>query len=116
MNRYVFTALFLFFSTTFAHPQFSWLSPPKTISIEIVEPPHFGLMVKRVAFGNPEGMCAAMGNDLIDSRILPVFQQRGMEVIERQALNQMMSEYNFSQSGYEDPNSIAQIGKILGPR
>ncbi len=105
----------MIFSGTFAHSQFSWFSTPKTVPVSIIEPPKFGLMVKRVAFGNPEGGCAAIGNDLIDSKILPLFQRGGMDVVERQALNQMMSEYNFSQSGYEDANSIAQIGKILGP-
>ena len=110
-------ALFGMFSGSFAHAQlqFFTMGPAKTVSIIENHPPQFGLTVKRVAFGNPEGSCPNQATELIDSKLLPVFQQGGMDVIERQALDQIMSEHNFSQSGYEDPNSVAQLGKILGP-
>lgn len=108
-------ALFCISLGVSAHAQFFRLGPPKAVPVIVSHPPEFGLTVKRVAFGKPEGACQNQSIDLIDSKLLPVFQQGGMDVIERQALDQIMSEHNFSQSGYEDPNSVAQLGKILGP-
>lgn len=98
-----------------AYAQFFKLAPDKTVPVVIMHPPQFGLTVKRVAFGQPEGSCASEANEVVDRMILPDFQQNGMDVIERQALNQIMSEHNFNQSMYADPTSAAQLGKILGP-
>lgn len=95
--------------------QFFRLSAPKTVPIFVSHPPQFGLTVKRVAFGQPGGSCPDVANELVDRMFLPDFQQNGMEVIERQALSQIMSEHNFSQTAYADPASAAQLGKILGP-
>jgi hypothetical protein len=47
--------------------------------------------------------------------VLPDFQQNHMDVIERQALDQIMAEHNFNQSMYADPASAARMGRILGP-
>lgn len=100
---------------SFAHAQFFSLSAPTTVQAIVHHPPEFGLTVKRVAFGSPEGSCPNQSNELIDSKLIPVFQQGGMDVIERQALDQIMSEHNFSETAYADPNSAAQLGRILGP-
>lgn len=98
-----------------AGAQFIKVGPEKTVPVLISHPPQFGLTVRRVAFGQPEGSCSGEGNELVDRMILPDFQQNHMDVIERQALNQIMSEHNFNQSTYADPNSAAQLGRILGP-
>lgn len=98
-----------------ASAQFFSVGPPKTVPILISHPPQFGLTVKRVAFGQPGGSCPGEANELVDRIILPDFQQNHMDVIERQALNQIMSEHNFNQTSYADPNSAAQLGRILGP-
>lgn len=108
-------ALLCILSWNPAHAQFFRLSAPKTVAIVVNQAPQFGLTVKRVAFGNPEGSCPNQATELIDSRLLPVFQQGGMDVIERQALNQLLSEHNFSETAYADPATAAQLGRILGP-
>jgi len=115
MKAVLILAMFSMTSPSLAHAQFFRLTPPKSVPVSINLAPQFGLTVKRVAFGNPEGSCSSQATELIDSKILPVFQQGGMEVVERQALDQIMSEHHFGQSGYEDPNSVAQLGRILGP-
>ena len=102
-------------SGALANAQFFSLEQPKTVPLIVSRAPQFGLTVKRVAFGNPEGTCPNQADDLIDSKLIPIFQQGGMDVVERQALNQILSENRFGQSGYEDPNSAAQLGRILGP-
>ena|ERR1035438_1733494 len=88
---------------------------PKEVGIQIPHAPDFGLTVKRVAFGNPGGSCAADAAELLDRMILPEFQQNGVSVIEREALDQIMREHSFNQSAYADPTSAAKLGKILGP-
>jgi hypothetical protein len=85
------------------------------VSLIIPHPPAFELTVRRVAFGHPEGSCANQAAELIDRMVLPDFQQGQMDVIERQALDQIMSEHKFSQSGNVDAGSAAHLGKILGP-
>ncbi len=98
-----------------ASAQFFSVGPGKTAQLTINHPPEFGLTVKRVAFGQPEGSCSTEATELVDRMILPDFQQQGMDVIERQALDQIMAEHNFSQSAYADAGSAARLGKILGP-
>lgn len=98
-----------------SHAQFLKWGPDKTIPLAIPQAPQFGLMVKRVAFGQPGGSCASMGDELTDRIILPLFQKESIDVIEREALGQIMSELKFNQTAYADPGSAAQLGKILGP-
>lgn len=98
-----------------ANSQFIKFGTDKNVKIEISRPPQFGLTVKRVAFGQPGGSCAADAAQLIDQMILPDFQQNRMDVIERAALDQIMAEHNFNQSTYADATSAARLGKILGP-
>lgn len=99
----------------FASAQFIKWGPDKTVQLTVTHPPQFGLTVKRVAFGQPGGGCANDAGELTDRMILPDFQQHQMDVIERQALDQIMAEHNLNQSGYVDPGSAARLGKILGP-
>jgi len=91
------------------------IGPDKTVPVVVSHAPQSGLSVKRIAFGQPGGSCPGEANELVDRMILPDFQRNSMEVIERQALNQIMSEHNFSQTMYADPTSAAQLGRILGP-
>jgi hypothetical protein len=89
--------------------------PSKTVQFPVPHPPEFELSVKRIAFGEPSGNCASDATELVDRMILPDFQQNQMDVIERQALDQIMAEHNFNQSAYADASSAARLGKILGP-
>jgi len=95
--------------------QFFDLGPTKKVQLLVTHPPDFGLSVRRVAFGNPQGTCANEAGELVDRMVLPDFQQNQMDVIERQALDQIISEHKFSQSGNVDTGSASQLGKILGP-
>jgi hypothetical protein len=101
--------------TLSASAQFFSLGPTKTVPLLVPHPPDFGLTVRRVAFGNPQGTCASEAGELVDRMVLPDFQQNQMDVIERQALDQIMAEHKFSQSGNVDTGSASQLGKILGP-
>jgi hypothetical protein len=101
-------------STKGAEAQWQW-GQPKTVMLTIDRPPQFELTVKRVAFGQSSGNCANVATELIDRMLLPDFQRNGMEVIERQALNQIISEHDFDQSIYVNANQSTQLGKILGP-
>lgn len=85
------------------------------MTLVILHPPQFGLNVKRVAFGKPGGSCENEAGELVDRMILPDFQQNQMDVIERQALDQIMAEHNFNQTSYADASSAAELGRILGP-
>jgi hypothetical protein len=107
--------LLCFSSGPCAHAQFIKWGADKTVPLIVTHPPQFGLTVKRVAFGQPGGSCPGEATELVDRMILPDFQQNRMDVIERQALNQIMSEHNFSQTMYADPTNAAQLGRILGP-
>ncbi|MEO6911533.1 MAG: SHOCT domain-containing protein [Edaphobacter sp.] len=98
-----------------ANAQFFKVGPDKTAKLDIPHTPAFGLTVKRVAFGQPEGTCRDVAQELIDRIILPAFQQNQVDVVERQALNQIMAEHNFQQSGNVDAASAVALGRILGP-
>lgn len=102
-------------SGLYANAQFFSWGQPKTAAVTVMQAPQFQLMVKRVAFGQPEGSCQTEANGLIDRMLLPDFQQNHMEVIERQALNQILAQNNFSNSAYSDPATAAKLGRILGP-
>ena len=86
-------------SGLYANAQFFSWGTPKTATVSVSQAPQFELMVKRVAFGQPEGSCQTEANELIDRMLLPDFQQNGMDVIERQALRQILAENNFSKLG-----------------
>lgn len=92
--------------------QFIRWASGKTTTIRVDHPPSVGLMVKRVAFGQPSGECAL---ELVDTVIKPEFSKNQVEVIDRQNLDQILSEHNFNQSVYADAQSVAKLGKILGP-
>jgi hypothetical protein len=95
--------------------QFIKWGADKTVQLSVMHPPQFGLTVRRVAFGQPGGSCANLGGELIDRIILPDFHSHQLNVIERQALDQIMAEHNFNHTMYADAGSAAQLGKILGP-
>jgi alpha-L-fucosidase len=49
----------------------------------------FGLSVRRVDFGNPQSACASEASELVDHMVQPDFHQNQMDVIEKQALDQI---------------------------
>jgi tetratricopeptide (TPR) repeat protein len=84
-------------------------NPP--IQVPLTHPPELGIEAKRVAFGPAGGPCS---DQLIDA-LISVFVKRNVEVIDRQHLNAILAEHNFSLSGYVDQKTAAELGKILGP-
>ena len=85
------------------------LSNPK-IQVTIKHPPGLGMQVKRIAFGPSKGR----ESDLLIDALTQDFVQSGVEVIDRQHLESILAEHNFSMSGYVDRTSAAELGKILG--
>lgn len=55
-----------------------------------------------------------VGKGIVDLLIDRLVNDGTYRVIERQALDKLMAEQNFSNSNRADPNSAARIGKLLG--
>jgi tetratricopeptide (TPR) repeat protein len=102
---------FLFIATTPLSAQL-WdkLNNPK-IQVALRHPPGLGLTVKRIAFGPSKGY----ESDQLTDALTQDFVQNGVEVIDRQHLQSILAEHDFSMSGYVDKTTAAELGKILGP-
>jgi len=101
----------LLLATAPLHGQF-WdkLNNPK-IHVSLRHPPGLGLTVKRIAFGPSKGY----ESDQLTDALTQDFVQNGIEVIDRQHLQSILAEHDFSMSGYVDKATAAELGKILGP-
>jgi tetratricopeptide (TPR) repeat protein len=73
--------------------------------------PSLGIQAKRIAFGEAQGPCS---DQLIDA-VIADFVRNNVEVVDRQNLNNILREHNFSLSEYVDQKTTAELGKILGP-
>ena len=94
-----------------AHAQFfDRLSNP-AVTVDLQHPPSLGLQVERLAFGPASGKCS----DEIIQAMIDDFVSSGLEVIDRQNLDLILAEHDFTFSGYVDEASAAAIGRILGP-
>jgi tetratricopeptide (TPR) repeat protein len=81
------------------------------VNVTIRHPPGLGLQVNKVAFGAATGEASQQFIDQLTEH----FVRANIEVVERQQLEAMLAEHNFSLSGYVDAGSAAEMGKILGP-
>lgn len=86
------------------------LSNPK-VQVALRHPPGLGLKVSKIAFGPARG---DKSDELVDA-IVQDFVQAGIEVIDRQHVQEILREHQFNLSGYVDQRSAAELGKILGP-
>jgi hypothetical protein len=86
------------------------LTNPK-VKIEIKHPPGLGLQVTKVAFGPARGQ----GSDEFIDALTELFVKANVEVLERQQLESLLREHDFSFSGYVDQQTAAAIGRIVGP-
>ncbi len=104
-------AVALSLPATHARGQF-WekLTNPK-ISVPVRHPPGLGLQVDRVAFGAAKGEAAEEFTMTLAGR----FVDAGVEVIERQQLDALLAEQNFSLSNRVDSTSAVAMGQVLGP-
>lgn len=55
-----------------------------------------------------------IGKGIVDLLVTGLVKDGTYSIIERKALDKIMAEQNFSNSNRADPNSAAQIGKLLG--
>lgn len=74
-------------------------------------PPLLGIKVNKVAFGPATGKCS----DQIVNAIISDFVSNKIEVVDRADLTTLLSEHNFTLSGYVDKSSAVAMGKIIGP-
>lgn len=90
-----------------------WFKKP-TIYVPVQHPPSLGrsLAGKKVAFGPTAGGACA---DQFANQLMQDFQAQGAQLIERGNLAGVLSEHNFQLSGYVDPATAVQLGKLLGP-
>ena len=88
----------------------SRLSNP-AIPVQIEHPPGLALKADKIVFGPAAGECS----DEIIEALKSDFVENGIEVINRQDLDLILSEHDFSFSGYVDQASAARMGQILGP-
>lgn len=86
------------------------LSNPK-IYVKLTHPPGLGLKINKVVFNPATGNCS----DQIIDALISDFVSNNVEVIDRNNLQAILAEHDFSFSGYVDKNSAASIGKIIGP-
>lgn len=93
------------------HAQFRDRASNPAISVALTHPPSLGIQAKRIAFGLAGGPCS---DQLIDM-LTEDFVRNNVEVIDREHLNALTKEHNFTLSGYVDQSSAAELGRILGP-
>lgn len=111
MRRLVVAVVILWCSVT-PHQAQLWdsMSNP-TVSVRLNHPPLLGVKFDKIAFGPASGPCA----DQVVDGIIGDFVSGGVEVVDHQHLQTLMSEHEMSLSGFIDQSSAARIGKILGP-
>lgn len=102
--------VFLLLTLTANAQFFDRLSNP-TITINLSHPPGLGIKVTKLAFGQASGTCS----DQIIDAIKSDFVNNNIEVIDRENLNTILSEHQFSLSGSVNQATAAAIGKIIGP-
>jgi tetratricopeptide (TPR) repeat protein len=86
------------------------LTKPR-VAVSLTHAPSLGLNVKRIAFGAARGDCA---DELVD-KMMEMLVNKGIEVMDRQHLDSVLAEHKFNLSGYVDPQTAVELGKILGP-
>lgn len=94
------------------HAQFwSELANPK-VEVVVVHPPGLGLKVERLAFAPARDLNS---RELADALTADLVQSRQVEVVDRAHLDAVLKEQELGASGYIEPATIAQLGKLLGP-
>ncbi len=82
-----------------------------TVNVTLHHPPSLGLTVDTVAFARSTGECSEeFVNELIED-----FVANGVDVVERERIEDMLKEIDLSASGLIDPDDAVSLGRILGP-
>ncbi len=111
MRWIVTLTLVLFGSLSAAHAQFFDHLTNPTLSVRLKHPAGLGLKISKIAFGPTSGQCSGQ----IVGALIDDFVSNRIEVIDRENLDAILAEHDFSLSGYVDQTSAAAIGKIIGP-
>jgi len=81
------------------------------LKVPVNHAPGLGMQINKVAFAAASGEGAHEFIDALTSR----FVAANVEVLERERLDALLKEQNFSLSGHVDKYSAAALGKIVGP-
>jgi hypothetical protein len=81
------------------------------VTVTLTHPPYLGLKIDRIAFGPSQGQCA---DEFMDA-VVADFHNSGMEVLNRQHLEELLAEHHFQLSSHVDKTTAVALGKILGP-
>ena len=88
---------------------FDMLSNPQ-ITLNLVHPPTMGIKVNKIAFAPPTGRCS----DQIINDLISDFVNNNVEVIDRNKVESILSEHNYSNGGYIDQATATAIRKNSG--
>ncbi len=102
--------LFLALSPLFGQQIWSRLTNPQ-VTVTLKHPPGLGLQVDRVAIKPVRGKCV----DDYAGALVEDFVNNGMQVIDRQRINEVLDELDLGASGYIDSATATKIGGLLGP-
>jgi len=83
-----------------------------SVTVTLRHPPYLGITVDRVAFARPEGKCS----DELVNALIEDFVANGADVAERQRIEALLEEIDFSASGIIDDDHVVSLGQMLGPR
>lgn len=107
----VVTVPLLILLSSAVHGQFlDRLMNPK-LTVPVKHAPGLGLQVNKIAFGAGSGE----GADTFIDQLTERFVSQNIEVLERERLQSLLREQNFSLSGSVDRATAAQLGRIVGP-
>ena len=81
------------------------------VTVDLQHPPGLDIRVERIAFGPATGQCS---NEIIQ-QLIDAFVSNGVEVVDRQSIDRLLAEQDFSLSGYVDRSTAAELGRLLGP-
>jgi len=88
---------------------FDMLGNPQ-ITLNLVHPPTMGIKVNKIAFAPPTGRCS----DQIINDLISDFVNNNVEVIDRNKVESILSQYNYSNGGYIDQATANAIRKSSG--
>ncbi|MDE2756589.1 MAG: hypothetical protein OXU26_05665 [Acidobacteriota bacterium] len=105
------SALLMFAAASELQGQWRSRAGNPSISVDIEHPPKLPLIAEKIVFGPATGECS---NDVV-SAMRDRFAARGLEVVDWQTLEPVLSEHDFSFGGTFDRKSVDEMGRILGP-
>ncbi|MXZ34098.1 MAG: hypothetical protein F4Z21_02290 [Acidobacteria bacterium] len=82
-----------------------------SISVDVEHPPKLPLIAEKIVLGPVAGECS---NEVV-SALRDHFAVKGLEVVDRQDLELVLAEHDFSFGGTLDRKSVDRMGRILGP-